>query len=454
MTFSMIAAFIFSTIFLVLYIDNYKHYFHFRKNAWISITIFVLISFIPLFNFPWLNDYIHIRSSITLVGYFVALYFMFKTSILNAAFLSLNFILKTYASYLIVSSVIAMIINEKVSIELISPDQYYYITYVFSFSIAIIFMFILYKIVLKQKMLRFFENKTFIFYSIGIQVILLINLVIITSATSSDVSKVWYNITILIFSISILVIYFFTRIFITNVNYLAAFKYHSDYLKKQLDFQIIHYKTQERQINDYLKFKHDYNKTIDSINILLNNGQYDAISNILNTSRTNLKNLHINYREYSNNVIIDALLNDYASRFKSIQCSFSSMSYIPLNVSLNELDLIRLFYNVMDNIYTAVSKIEDPNDRSVKITTKNRNGFQAIIFINSAIKVPGQTIKNNKLQTTKADKAVHGFGLNIINDIVEGINGFVNYELISTDPKINYFKLTIMIPDYTKEDKN
>lgn len=75
-------------------------------------------------------------------------------------------------------------------------------------------------------------------------------------------------------------------------------------------------------MTSFLKYKHDYDKVLKGIANLLAVGDIDGVKSVLNSSRVDLDKLGLNYRKYSNNIILDALLNDYERRFKSIGSAF------------------------------------------------------------------------------------------------------------------------------------
>lgn len=115
----------------------------------------------------------------------------------------------------------------------------------------------------------------------------------------------------LLLSLSVDIIYFLLRLFTASSSYYSAFKSHSETLKKQLSIQLEHYKLYEKQMQDFLKFKHDYDKVL------------NGISNLLVIRDYELSSLSLNYIKFSNNLILDALLNNYYSRFSQINAKFT-----------------------------------------------------------------------------------------------------------------------------------
>ena len=188
----------------------------------------------------------------------------------------------------------------------------------------------------------------------------------------------------------------------------------------------------------FAKFKHDYNKILNSISSLLAIKNYDAVEDILKDLNTDLDHLMQGHKNYSNNLILDALLNDYAKRFKRIETHFEASTYIKIG-NMTELKLIKLFYNILENAYEALLKV-DPKNRLMKINSEIINSYAKISFVNTTVDTNNLTNK-----TSKKDIINHGFGLSIIRDILEEYDGFSNNFLTITDDG-TYYNLEIFLP--------
>src|SRR5690606_37910566 len=119
------------------------------------------------------------------------------------------------------------------------------------------------------------------------------------------------------------------------------------------------------------------------------------------------------------NLILDALLNDYAKRFFKINSKFESSAFIKID-DMSELDLIKLFYNILENAYEALLKV-DASLRTLEIKSERVQGYIKISFMNTTDKMLDLSEK-----TSKRDKKNHGFGKSIIDDILSNHDGFSN----------------------------
>lgn len=413
-----------STVFLYLYYKTYAKYFEIRKSAPYFLILLFLATTVPLFNFSWLNDYLHIRLIATMLAYFICFPFIFKTNISNALFLTFNFILKNYCTYLIFASIFA--IHAKVSIRLdwLSNSNYYHATYVLSYGLSSVFIVTLDKLLLHNKMTAFFKNRVSPLFLIIIQTITLFILTILVNIeTYMQNDYYWYNFLLLFISISLFIVYFLTRLFTANLSYLILYKEKTQFLEQQLSFQINHYNKYEQDIKNFLKLKHDFDKTIHMLDLLYQQKNYEDAQSIIAQSQNESKKINIHYKMYSNNLIIDALINDYAYRFKELSCAFNSFSYIDLNLHMNQLDLMKIFYNILENVLEAITAVENPSHRFVYIKTTRNNNYYIISFENAV------NAKTNLRKTTSVKKRIsyRGFGLQIIKELVEKYDGFIHY---------------------------
>ncbi|CCV64398.1 Two-component system response regulator, putative sensor [Alteracholeplasma palmae J233] len=439
--FIVILSYISSTLFLYLYIRNYSQYFPFRKCAWIAITFIFLATLLPLLNFSWLDEYMHIRLFFAVVAYFIAFPGIFRTNIVNYLFLTFNFILKTYCFFLFFSAIFATAESVSLSLSWINDSYYYHLTHVCTYLASSMSIMFLDHLLLNTKLKDLLTSKRLMGFLLSIQIIMLLNLVAITNGQVYSFDDSWYNVLVMVISISVFAIYFIIRLFTANLSYLIGYKSRTKTLEKQLNIQLDHYHVYESQVRDFLKFKHDYTKTLNAMNLLLDQKNYTAVVNVLSSSITNLSSLKLSYKEYSNNVIIDALLNNYARKFKLIESEFSSTAFLSMDLPFNDLDLIKLFSNIMDNCYEAVSKVKQCENRFVTIDSTVKNGFQLLTITNSSNKTP----MKQESYTSKRNKMLHGFGLSIISEILENIGGFILYKK-TTINTIPCFQLVLHIP--------
>ncbi len=433
---SIIYAFIASTLYLLFYIYTYKKYFTLRPKYYIGIAFVLLSVYLQFYIAVSVDLSIGYTALLSFITYPIGLYLIFKTDIFNILFLSFNIIVKIYIMFLFFSTLYA--IKEGISYDpmWIKSTSYYASSQGHAYLISIASLYLADVLLLRNKLASFFQLKRNLLFLIVIQLIILINVAWI-SFTHVAIDTYWYNNLLIITSLSFEVIYFLLRLFTTNSSYFSSYKMHSELLSKQLNNQIEHYKHYDQQMRTFMKFKHDYQKVYSSVINLLELKNYEAIEKILKDYDFELHQVDLD-KNYSNNLILDALLNDYANRFNKIETSLLAKAYIQIG-QMSELDLIKLFYNVLENMYEALIDVE-PSIRKVEIQSEVLDNYLKLSFINTTIH---KTISEDK--TTKSDKDNHGFGSTIIKDVLDKYYGFKN-DYINTIDDISYYHLDIYLP--------
>jgi hypothetical protein len=107
---------------------------------------------------------------------------------------------------------------------------------------------------------------------------------------------------------------------------------------------------------------------------------------------------------------------------------------------IKDADLYALFGNAVDNAFSAVIKISEPEKRYIGLTVRKMQGF---ISVNINNYYTGQMRLDPKgfPVTTKADTDYHGYGLKSMRYIVEKYRG-----ILSIDIRDNVFNLNMVFP--------
>lgn len=144
------------------------------------------------------------------------------------------------------------------------------------------------------------------------------------------------------------------------------------------------------------------------------------------------------------NKILDTVLTG-----KSLYCQSQhiSMTCVADGSALDfiaGIDLGALFGNALDNAIESVKKIENPEKRLIHVSVSTQKNFVRIKIENC---YEGEIkFKNNLPQTSKREKAFHGYGVKSIKNIAEKYGGSIT---ISANK--GWFELRILIPIPRKE---
>lgn len=190
-------------------------------------------------------------------------------------------------------------------------------------------------------------------------------------------------------------------------------------------------------------YNHDFKNILGNIKDSIEIGDSVKAKEIISEFDGKIHSLKNYNKKFSNNSLINALLNRLSKECEDKDISFDFDCYIPDDIVITELDLLNIFNNLSSNAYEACSKQYCNEKRWIilKSYVKDKNFiiYQANSF-NGEIKY-----KKDRLITTKENKRSHGIGVESIKHIVNEANGMA---LVKVDKEKREFKFLIKIPDY------
>ncbi|EHK2400684.1 GHKL domain-containing protein [Clostridium perfringens] len=190
-------------------------------------------------------------------------------------------------------------------------------------------------------------------------------------------------------------------------------------------------------------YNHDFKNILVNIKDSIEIGDIVKAKEIISEFDGKIHSLKNYNKKFSNNSLINALLNRLSKECEDKDISFDFDCYIPDDIGITELDLLNIFNNLSSNAYEACSKQYCNEKRWIifKSYVKDKNFiiYQANSF-NGEIKY-----KKDRLITTKENKRSHGIGVESIKHIVNEVNGMA---LVKVDKEKREFKFLIKIPDY------
>lgn len=190
-------------------------------------------------------------------------------------------------------------------------------------------------------------------------------------------------------------------------------------------------------------FKHDFKNRIAGLKVLLDNGEYKEARQYLDSLEQMFFLTEKGEKSYSNNTLIDAILQNTAYKCKYEHISFDAEVILSENeLALSQIDICSLFGNICDNAFEAQSG-KSLTDAFISFTTSRREKW---IIITAENRYDGITLKDTKgkITTSKDDKQNHGLGLDIIKRIVESVEGAK--VLIEQDTQDKIFRISLVFP--------
>lgn len=152
------------------------------------------------------------------------------------------------------------------------------------------------------------------------------------------------------------------------------------------------------------------------IYLLKNMSDIDEIKNYLKTIDPALDEYE--YIGKSNNKMLDLILSKYHHICKTNNIEFE-VDIRSCNLSfINDNDLTTMLGNLLDN---AVEAAKGTEHAVIRFAAKNHMSFHTISIINSSHQAP--KTRGEKLLTTKADPAFHGYGVKSVEKTAKKYNG-------------------------------
>lgn len=314
----------------------------------------------------------------------------------------------------------------------------YYASTVLILPLVLLFFAILYKTIFPDDKLKLFlYNRSQLKYVVAYEITAVINLTVLNSGR--DVFPhdmlfsgrfltqygIWYvkvSLGAYILTFGILIYAIYQAIKSTE---LLEYQWRTEMLEGQYERQVRHYKSYQKYTESFRTFKHDYKFMMASLKTLIRANENEKALQLLDDMFDNMQKKVLVHKKYSDNVILDAMLQDLANICEENEISFTSSVFLPRNTGLSTLDAIRIFSNFINNAVEACQKVP-VSERFIDIVSTNEQQWATLQTINS---YDGKTrIENGKFLTTKAEKHSHGLGIKIVEQIAENLGGFVIYE--------------------------
>lgn len=195
--------------------------------------------------------------------------------------------------------------------------------------------------------------------------------------------------------------------------------------KSELDTE--YYSILQNQYDNSNILIHDIKRHLLSIKNLANENDCSGI-------HTYIENLYSEYevkniKKYSENKLVNAIVNRYALVFKENNIDFScDIRNIDFSF-ISDNDLTAILDNLLEN---ALEASQDSKEKSVELLILPTNvNYIAINLNNSCAVAP--TISDGKLVTTKKKSTIHGYGIKSIKRIVKNYDGNISFEYIESE---------------------
>lgn len=216
-----------------------------------------------------------------------------------------------------------------------------------------------------------------------------------------------------VIALSIILFFIMKYIFYRLVDKHIA-NYQNDLLSK-------HYNEVQNIYKEMRGWKHDFHNHIQTMKAYLELEKYEDMEQYLKDLDKDLTSIDTVIK--TGNVMVDAILNTKLSMALNQGINIKAKAAVPKNLKISDIDLSIIIGNLMDNAMEAAIKLENPEDRFIRIYIREMKNQLYISITNS---VGGEVKKSGLAYISTKLTANHGFGLKRVDSIVKKYNGFIN----------------------------
>lgn len=197
----------------------------------------------------------------------------------------------------------------------------------------------------------------------------------------------------------------------------STYSYKQKEAELHLEAELKHYEEMVRRNEDIRTFRHDYKNNLYSIKSLASAGKNEDIEKFIDNLDGEMKLSDNRYK--TGNYLADAIISGKAEQAKKSGVSIIFSGVIP-DKGIENSDLCAIISNALDN---AIRGCEEIAPCKINIHSEITANGLTIKFSNPVKN--NVVIKNDIVQTTKADRTNHGFGLSNIKKAAEKYDGYI-----------------------------
>ncbi|MEG1470741.1 MAG: GHKL domain-containing protein [Muribaculaceae bacterium] len=190
--------------------------------------------------------------------------------------------------------------------------------------------------------------------------------------------------------------------------------------KKCIDEQTRQYMLFSEKNEQLRSFKHDYDEHINAMSHMIDIDDYEGMKNYiidLNKGRTAFSMIS------TNNIIADAIFNQYAEIAKEKNIEIIIDGKFPRDVSVSGPDLCIVLSNAIKNAFEAT--LQCTKCRKIKTEITNNGSFIFISIVNPVVTEPVKA--GNYYFTSKEEIETHGIGMKNMKETAEKNGGTVTW---------------------------
>lgn len=228
---------------------------------------------------------------------------------------------------------------------------------------------------------------------------------------------------------ALLLTYYLSYLIIHNYEELME----SSFLKQKFELQTDYLRQSSAMIHQVRKERHELKNNYFYLQSLVKEKKYDDLEHFLNQEIEHKFELMEEF--HTGNRLVDYILTQKVNEARNAGIHVMTNVLLPETLSIQEQDLCALLLNLIDNAIEA-SKKEEQGDIHISIGIAKK--YLSVLIRNKSSE--DILVHNPTLKTIKSNSVYHGFGLQIIRQIVQKYNG-----IFDTSMESGYFCASVML---------
>lgn len=227
-----------------------------------------------------------------------------------------------------------------------------------------------------------------------------------------------------IFSFVMTAVAIATPYFIVRNMLSAYYSELSDYQQSFLDAELNASKQYREAQEETRAFRHDVQNELTVISMLMKDGRYSEAEQCVNDMLSEVSAL--SPKIVTGDDMLDALISSKLSCFEENGVTLTVDGVLEGGLDWKPMDKCKVFANALDNAFEACMKPENTEMRHISLTFKKTKHQRFVSITNPCVEeVDCKALMSGAKVTSKSDKQLHGYGIQIIKRTVEKYGGMI-----------------------------
>jgi sensor histidine kinase regulating citrate/malate metabolism len=209
------------------------------------------------------------------------------------------------------------------------------------------------------------------------------------------------------------------------------YKVYAEYCNKLLLMQQQHYQSLILYDERLKRFRHDYKNHIRCLRMLADKREIGQIKEYLIKIDNTVESCECKYNV--GNDLVNCILSEIDKKYEKEEICLIVRGYFPESINIDNVDLCIIISNLIVNAFEATQKVFSKKQRTIYFNIKSKQSLLYIEIVNPILEQI--YIKEGMIETTKANKEEHGFGIQNVKECINRYNGNLVYTCSTKEMK-------------------